>query len=91
MSDLKSLRKENQDLKTQVESLMKEFQKISGQIDTNSKKKVNTKSKQNVDQGQGEKEKAIEFLSDQYDDLLSYNLSYNSKMKKDLDHPIKRN
>ncbi|CAB3988637.1 Hypothetical predicted protein [Paramuricea clavata] len=60
---------------------MKEFQKISGQIDTNSKKKANTKSKQNVEQGQGEKEKAIEFLSDQYDDLLSYN----SKMKKYLD------
>ena len=79
MSDLKLLRKENQDLKTQVESLMKEFQKISGQIDTNSKKKANTKSKQNVDQG--EKEKAIEFLSGQYDDLLSDN----SKIKKDLD------
>ncbi|XP_028417636.1 uncharacterized protein LOC114542084 [Dendronephthya gigantea] len=71
MTEVKALRKENQDLKNQVEQLSKEFKNLSAKI----------ASESNQPMCEVEQDRSIQFLSDKYDDFL---LS-NATIKKELD------
>lgn len=74
MAEVKALQKENQELKNEVGKLSKEFKELNVQLSKVPKPHAQT--------SKFEQEKSIEFLSKQYDDLISANEEVKKVLKR---------
>jgi methyl-accepting chemotaxis protein len=77
MAATKQLRKENEELRNDISELQQKLYKITEEMS-----KINDKTDQ-IEGGhvQKDQEKSIQFVSDQYDDLVSFKNNTNTELK----------